>query len=95
MVIVVAGTATFAASQPLHDAAAEGDIDRVMVLLERPGVDVNQANKGAREGAAVSLQIALLASGLVHLVMVFAAQTVGAPYRKPRLGITRTYAKRW
>ena len=37
-----------ATAQPLHDAAAEGDYDRVVVLLERPGIDVNQANKGTR-----------------------------------------------
>jgi hypothetical protein len=45
LLLVVAGVAR---SQPLHDAAAEGDLDRVVVLLERPGIDVNQANKGTR-----------------------------------------------
>ena len=50
LLLLVAGAATLAASQPLHDAAAEGDLDRVTVLLERPGVDVNQANRGMRGG---------------------------------------------
>ena len=45
LLLLVAGVAR---SQPLHDAAAEGDLDRVVVLLERPGIDVNQANKGTR-----------------------------------------------
>jgi hypothetical protein len=35
-----------AAAQPLHDAAAEGDLDRVAELLEG-GANVNQANAGA------------------------------------------------
>jgi hypothetical protein len=46
LLLLVAGATTPAVSQPLHDAAAEGDLDRVTVLLERPGVDVNQANRG-------------------------------------------------
>jgi len=45
-VLLLVGAATLAVSQPLHDAAAEGDLDRVTILLERPGVDVNQANRG-------------------------------------------------
>ena len=34
-----------AAGQPLHDAAAEGDLERVQTLLARPGTNVNQPNK--------------------------------------------------
>lgn len=49
-VVLLVGAATLVASQPLHDAAAEGDLDRVLVLLDRPGVDVNQANTGVRAG---------------------------------------------
>jgi ankyrin repeat protein len=44
LLIALASSAVSVLGQPLHDAAAEGDLDRVLVLLEQPGIDVNQAN---------------------------------------------------
>eukprot|EP01045_Picozoa_sp_COSAG04_P007878 COSAG04_NODE_422_length_14618_cov_11.903712_6_plen_114_part_00 len=75
-----------ATAQPLHDAAAEGDYDRVVVLLERPGIDVNQANKGTRPHPThASLNLTQPLRGV---------QTAGLRCRRPRHGITKTFARR-
>lgn len=95
LLLLVAGTATLVASQPLHDAAAEGDLDRVTVLLERPNVDVNQPNKGTwsvSRGLWLLFRDAPLLCSLIRAGRLV-TQMAGARYRKRQLATTRTYAR--